>query len=124
MGMEENQKELAAKEKDLRDLKAKARAGLLDAKRSGELEKLAGEMEALEKQQLLLKEAAALTEAAEAKAKDLSALKAKAKAGLLDAKRSGELEKLAQEVEDLEKKRLAAAEAAADAEKVVAHDIA
>ena len=41
------------------------------------------------------------TEAAEAKARDLSALKAKAKAGLLDAKRSGELEALAKEVRGL-----------------------
>lgn len=97
---------------ELHDLKTKARSGLLDAKRNGDLERLASEME----QKLLEKadEVAAIGDRArkeaegsqnavrsEAKAvtDDLNAIKAKARQNLLKAKRDGDLERVADEME-------------------------
>merc|ERR550534_1911728 len=120
--------ELREKAGEMMSVKAKAKKGLLEAKRNGELETIAAEMEshALEKadefkaiklkaQEALvsakrsgeLEKIASEMERAETemrqKADELKAIRVKAKKGLLDAKRKGELEKIADGMEKTSK---------------------
>merc|ERR550534_2375293 len=82
--------ELREKAGEMMSVKAKAKKGLLEAKRNGELETIATEMERAE------------TEMRQ-KADELKAIRVKAKKGLLDAKRKGELEKIADGMEKTSK---------------------
>merc|ERR1719161_2644103 len=71
--MNKDATELAAKAKEYEELKLKAKKALLDAKKSGELEQIANDMEAAQKE-----------------------IEEKARRTLLNAKRAGELEWIAQ----------------------------
>ena len=81
--------EFAQKQADLAKLKAKARAGLLEAQRNGQLEKLSIEFD---KAQADLEE----------RQKNLHAIKKKAKKNLKQGLKNGELASLQKAFEDME----------------------
>merc|ERR1719160_318726 len=105
---------------DLKELKKKAAHGLIAAKRSGKLDELAQEMDAIGAQEKKLE----AEEAALKKREESLALRAKAKQGLLAAKKNGELDALAEEMDAMarEKEALAKAKAEAQALKAKARD--
>merc|ERR1719214_38186 len=79
--MKEDTKALHQKAKEYKELKAKAKNALLGAHKTGELEKIANEMEAV--QQEIAEKAARIKET-----------KSKFSKNLINAKRSGELEQV------------------------------
>merc|ERR1719399_1686665 len=81
--MNKDATELAAKAKEYEELKLKAKKALLDAKKSGELEQIANDMEAAQKE-------------IEEKAARIKETKSKFQANMVGAYRAGELQWIAQ----------------------------
>jgi hypothetical protein len=102
--MAEREQEASAKLKHMSELRQKAKSGLLGAARSGELQTLAAQYDEIEAQEAALKAEqekinfhhARLEQSKEDLMKDI---KMKAKQGILNAKKSGELEALADDME-------------------------
>merc|ERR1719506_3089944 len=88
-------------------MKAKASRGILDAKRSGQLEKLADEMENLQKeieheQVVQAAMASEIKQDLPASKGELDQIRVKARTNLLNAKRSGELNNIAFQMAQME----------------------